>query len=246
MLKAKCLYCRRCGTKIERYVELPAQNNGLVVEVSEKLLMSEDVATILGVTSVSVTRWARLGLLKGHHNGQRSPWRFDSYYVKSFVEDRRKPKKLVRRTYCLDCWSVVLHEHGKCIGREGGLLASIRKRANGLYVDLTYNLKADSVKCQSNIKDHLMSDLLLDFLRTQIGKGADESPPADRKNYHVRLGLDLSNDSWTVQYDDCGNLGLRDGIIGRCSILLENRLVVEEDEVILVPDTTVMRRFDFT
>lgn len=63
-----------------------------------------------------------------------------------------------------------------------------------------------------NIKETCLSDIVSDFIRCQLGAGADHSPAQEREVYHIRLDVDLTYDSFTCTHD-CGNLGLRDGIL---------------------------------
>jgi hypothetical protein len=81
-----------------------------------------------------------------------------------------------------------------------------------VYLNITYNIETDSFTFESDLKPERRADVLEDFLRLQIGKGKDETPPADLKEYHIRLTLDLTCDMFHVRHD-CGNLGLRDGLI---------------------------------
>jgi hypothetical protein len=90
-----------------------------------------------------------------------------------------------------------------------------------LFVDLTYNILQDTVRVDSNIKDHLIPDTILEFVRTQIGAGKDDSKANELEEYHIRLELDLSCDRFYVTKDDTGNKGLRDGILIHLSDKLE-------------------------
>ena len=83
-----------------------------------------------------------------------------------------------------------------------------------LYLNVTYNVETDTFEVASNIKPERQSDVLADFIHGQVGAGKDESAPAERKVYSIRLQLDLSDDTFYVKHD-CGNKGLRDGILMR-------------------------------
>lgn len=81
-----------------------------------------------------------------------------------------------------------------------------------LYLAITYNIETDLYSFKSNIKPECQAEVLGDFLRIQIGNGKDETPPVESTEYHIRLALDLADDTFSVTHD-CGNLALRDGIM---------------------------------
>lgn len=67
-------------------------------------------------------------------------------------------------------------------------------------------------KIETDVKDGYVAELIGDFLRGQIGAGADPSPADERDIYTIHIQLDLNGDVWHCKHD-CGNLGLRDGIL---------------------------------
>ena len=81
-----------------------------------------------------------------------------------------------------------------------------------MYINIIYNLKTNKCSFNTDIKRERISDVLSDFLRLQIGAGVDNSPSSELEEYHINLTLDLSDDTFYVDHD-CGNLGLRDGIL---------------------------------
>lgn len=81
-----------------------------------------------------------------------------------------------------------------------------------LHLTVTYNLKADTYEFDSDIKPEQRAEILTDFIRSQAGKGRDETPPNERDVYHIRIKLDLTDDTFYVEHD-CGNKALRDGIL---------------------------------
>ena len=83
-----------------------------------------------------------------------------------------------------------------------------------LFLVVQYDIKADTFKVESNIKPEMQGEVLTDFIRTQIGAGKDESPVKEQDTYTIKLRLDLSDDTFCVEHD-CGNKGLRDGILMR-------------------------------
>jgi len=85
-------------------------------------------------------------------------------------------------------------------------------KENSLFINLEYNLDKDTHKIRTNVRKDLVYDTISTFLSTQIGQGADEKKANERKIYHIKIGLDLSLDTFTVS-DNTGNKGLRDGIL---------------------------------
>ena len=81
-----------------------------------------------------------------------------------------------------------------------------------LHLDITYDIEADKFEFDSDIKPEQQAEVLSDFIRGQMGKGSDATPPNRQAVYHIRLKLDLADDTFYVEHD-CGNKGLRDGIL---------------------------------
>jgi hypothetical protein len=81
-----------------------------------------------------------------------------------------------------------------------------------LHINIAYDLGKDSYTFDTDVKQERISEVLTDFLQMQIGRGKDDTPPAERDVYHIRIKLDLSEDRFDVEHD-CGNLGLRDGLL---------------------------------
>jgi len=77
-------------------------------------------------------------------------------------------------------------------------------------VEITWDVDKKSYDVKGNARDP--KSIVSRFLDTQIGKGEDESPREDRDEYRIRIELDLQVDTFTV-YSNCGNKGLRDGIL---------------------------------
>ena len=80
------------------------------------------------------------------------------------------------------------------------------------YVNITYDLNANKCSFQTNLKQERIKEILGNFLRLQIGAGEDHSPSAELEEYHVNITLNLIDDTF-YSTNDCGNLGLRDGIV---------------------------------
>jgi len=83
-----------------------------------------------------------------------------------------------------------------------------------LFLQVHYDIEADFVMVESNIKPERQGEVLTDFIHGQVGTGKDESPAEKRGIYTIRLELDLSDDTFYVSHN-CGNKGLRDGILMR-------------------------------
>ena len=78
-------------------------------------------------------------------------------------------------------------------------------------IKIIYRLRDDSFETETNAKDPV--NLVGEFLRTQIDGGEDNSLANGFLIYEICLTLDTSGDIWSCQHN-CGNLGLRDGILG--------------------------------
>ncbi|MDD4931509.1 MAG: hypothetical protein PHG66_05200 [Candidatus Colwellbacteria bacterium] len=57
-----------------------------------------------------------------------------------------------------------------------------------------------------------LNDLFCDFIRAQMGAGADDSKPNDKNIYSIDIMLDLSTDTFSVK-SDTGNKSLTCGIV---------------------------------
>ena len=89
-----------------------------------------------------------------------------------------------------------------------------------LSVNIQYDIKNDTMKITStNIAESKVIDIINEFIRSQIGMGSDTNEPNILDEYHITITLDLSDDSFSCQYD-CGNKGLREGILIRCLQIL--------------------------
>lgn len=77
---------------------------------------------------------------------------------------------------------------------------------------ITHDLTQDSFEVTGNAK--YPKKLVFAFLRTQIGAGVDLNPPTVQDIYTITIKLDPSEDIFSVCHD-CGNKGLRDGILAR-------------------------------
>lgn len=80
-------------------------------------------------------------------------------------------------------------------------------------IEFDYDARNDVITWGSgtNVKKEALSGVLEGYIRTQIGAGEDLSEPIDRDVYHIRMDLDLSDDSFRVSHN-CGNEALCLGI----------------------------------
>jgi hypothetical protein len=83
---------------------------------------------------------------------------------------------------------------------------------SNLHLWLRYTQSTDELVYATDMKDEAIPEVLEAFLQDQIGAGADPAPAVESDVYTIRIRLDLSDDSFFSSHD-CGNLGLRDGIL---------------------------------
>lgn len=83
-----------------------------------------------------------------------------------------------------------------------------------LYVKFVYPIdEPHKFTCDdTNIKRELLGGIVSGFIRSQTGAGVDNTPPNELDVYTIKLSVDLSTDHFTCVCD-CGNKGLRDGIL---------------------------------
>jgi hypothetical protein len=82
-----------------------------------------------------------------------------------------------------------------------------------LYIKVTYPInEPGKFKVETNAKAKVVSDLIVEFLHSQVGAGVDESKANEVDVYEITLTIDLSCDAFGTRHN-CGNLGLRDGIL---------------------------------
>ena len=82
-----------------------------------------------------------------------------------------------------------------------------------IYLKVDYPVdEPEKFRIETNAKAEAVADLIEDFLYGQVGAGVDRSQANEFDVYEIILGIDLSDDSWGTK-DNCGNKGLRDGIL---------------------------------
>lgn len=82
-----------------------------------------------------------------------------------------------------------------------------------IVLDITYNVAkpAESV-IRSNAKPEMVEELITDWLRDQMGRGADSATPNLKSEYKIKIGLDLTNDAFCTE-SDTGNRSLTCGLV---------------------------------
>ena len=81
-----------------------------------------------------------------------------------------------------------------------------------LTLNIIYNIKKNKFTFKGDVKKEAYSDLICEFLRSQIGAGEDDGKANVRDVYKITLKWFPENDRFEVSYDT-GNKGLRDGIL---------------------------------
>lgn len=77
---------------------------------------------------------------------------------------------------------------------------------------VTFPMKTEIPSIRSNVKREHWEEVLSGFLACQVGAGADATPPRKRAVYTIQIDLDLDDDVYYNKHD-CGNKGLRDGLL---------------------------------
>jgi hypothetical protein len=90
-----------------------------------------------------------------------------------------------------------------------------------LFINIEHVVAAGKATFDTNVKRKELSGLIVDFLQCEIGTGADPNKAIDREKYKIRIEVDLSDDTFRCS-SDCGNKGLRAGILMACVKQLED------------------------
>lgn len=92
-----------------------------------------------------------------------------------------------------------------------------------LNVEVTYSVdNPDGFKIRTDVKDELVAEFIGEFLLGRIGAGEDSAKAEERETYTIHIQLDLCGDVWHTKHN-CGNKGLRDGILMDVMRRLESR-----------------------
>ncbi len=89
-----------------------------------------------------------------------------------------------------------------------------------IIIEMAFDMKAETVQIKTNAKRSVVAELIGDYIHAQVGAGKDESPPIQRDVYNIAIGVELDDDSWGSSHD-CGNKGLREGILMRVLQILD-------------------------
>ena len=79
-------------------------------------------------------------------------------------------------------------------------------------VQVDWNSKTDEIKISGDCNKEGAKEIIENWITSQIGAGEDKSKPNIREEYTVQIWCDLSDDSFSSK-SNCGNKGLRDGIL---------------------------------
>ena len=100
------------------------------------------------------------------------------------------------------------------------------KRKVDLVIDIAFDINdPDKSIIKTNVKEELLGDLIGDWLRGQLGLGEDGRQANEKDVYSIKIGIDLSDDTFIVE-SDTGNDGLTSGIVMDVSRRLD-RLAVK-------------------
>jgi hypothetical protein len=84
-----------------------------------------------------------------------------------------------------------------------------------IVVDIRYSFQEGVPTCiftNARTDNDTLDDILSTWIRGQIGRGEDPSPPVERDIYTVKLGLSLDDDTFCTE-SNTGNKGLTCGIV---------------------------------
>lgn len=81
-----------------------------------------------------------------------------------------------------------------------------------LSLHVTYDVDTDNFSVDGDVKDDKRVELLMAYIRSQIGEGADHSPRTEARVYKISLQWYPDGDRFVVSHN-CGNKGLREGLL---------------------------------
>jgi len=81
-----------------------------------------------------------------------------------------------------------------------------------LSLEVKYNVRHSTFTIKSDVQKDRQAQLLLEYLRTKMGSGADNSAPNLKEEYTITLQWFAEDDSFRIN-SDTGNKGLREGIL---------------------------------
>jgi hypothetical protein len=82
-----------------------------------------------------------------------------------------------------------------------------------VFIEFEYTIKDGKCKVlDTNIKKERIEDFLEEWIMDQVGRGEDTNSPVIRDTYRIKIGCDLTDDTFYTQ-SDAGNKGLTTGIV---------------------------------
>jgi hypothetical protein len=82
-----------------------------------------------------------------------------------------------------------------------------------IVLDITFNLaKPAESTIRTNAKPEVVEELIANWLRDQMGRGKDNAQPVLKSEYKIKIGLDLSDDTFYTE-SDTGNKSLTCGLV---------------------------------
>jgi hypothetical protein len=91
-----------------------------------------------------------------------------------------------------------------------------------IVLEIDFVVKGELVTIATNAKFDKVEDLLEDYLMSIVGTGKDPTPMNELDAYKITLGLQLDDNTWGTSHD-CGNKGLREGILMRVMRLVSDK-----------------------
>ena len=82
---------------------------------------------------------------------------------------------------------------------------------DNLTMEISYSIYG-TYSIGGNFKEEVHAEVISEYLRTQLGRGADDSKMIERRKYLISISLDTRDDTFHVSCDT-NNRDLRDGIL---------------------------------
>jgi hypothetical protein len=86
--------------------------------------------------------------------------------------------------------------------------------SDSLRVIIKYDIAKDEVDISGDVTEQGAREIIEAFLRAQMGQGEDTSRAEERDVYTIEIKWDVEGDNFRSKHD-CGNKGLREGILSR-------------------------------
>ncbi len=93
-------------------------------------------------------------------------------------------------------------------------------------LEISFNLQEPSKSViKTNAKKGVVSEILEAWILNQVGSGQDNSMPSQKQEYQIKIGLDMSNDTFYTE-SDTGNKSLTCGIVMKVFAILDKITIV--------------------